>query len=69
MDGKESKPYSSRRWTDIPVPRVIGHTEFTDEEKRENDKKMEDMMKKYGVLRSNESIRNGQIIKGEQASE
>lgn len=63
MDREKNKPYSSRRWTDIPVPRVIGHTEFTDEQKNENDKKMEDMMRKYGVLRSNECIMNGQIVK------
>ena len=66
MDRKESKPYTSKRWTDIPIPRVIGHTEFTDEEKRENDKKMEDMMRKYGVLRSNERVRDSQIISEEQ---
>lgn len=65
MDRKESKPYTSKRWTDIPIPRVIGHTEFTDEEKRENDKKMEDMMRKYGVLRSNERVRDSQIISEE----
>lgn len=63
MNRKESKPYSSRRWTDIPVPRVIGYTEFTDEEKRENDKKMEDMMRKYGVLQPNEHVKDGKIIK------
>lgn len=34
MDEKNYKPYTSRRWTDIPQPVVIGHREFTEEEKK-----------------------------------
>lgn len=30
----EKKPYSDRRWTDIPQCIVIGHEEITEEEKK-----------------------------------
>ncbi|MBS6613237.1 MAG: hypothetical protein KH285_00630 [Anaerotruncus sp.] len=30
----EKKPYSDRRWTDIPKCTVIGHEEITEEEKK-----------------------------------
>lgn len=30
----EKKPYSDRRWTDIPKCIVIGHSEVTEEEKK-----------------------------------
>lgn len=30
----EKKPYSDRRWTDIPKCIVIGHEEITEEEKK-----------------------------------
>lgn len=33
MGNTEKKPYSSKRWTDIPVPVAVGHTEFSEEEK------------------------------------
>lgn len=63
MSDKDNKPYTSKRWTDIPVPNVIGQVEFTEEEKKENDKKMEEVMKAYGLLQENEHIRNSKIIK------
>ena len=63
MSEKDSKPYTSKRWTDIPVPETIGYTEFTEEEQKENDKKMEEMMKHYGVIKSNEHVRNSKVIK------
>ena len=34
MNGK-AKPFSSKRWTDIPKFVVVGHSEFTEEEKKE----------------------------------
>ena len=44
MNGENYKPYSAKRWTEIPVPRVIGHTESTPEEKEQSDRDMEDIM-------------------------
>ena len=31
----KAKPFSSKRWTDIPRFVVVGHSEFTEEEKKE----------------------------------
>lgn len=62
--GKDNyKPYSARRWTDIPVPEIIGRTEFTPEEKEKNDRDMEKIMREYGVLGADEKIENGKVIK------
>ena len=33
----KAKPFSSKRWTDIPRFVVVGHSEFTEEEKKENE--------------------------------
>ena len=30
----KAKPFSSKRWTDIPRFVVVGHSEFTEEEKK-----------------------------------
>ena len=34
----KAKPFSAKRWTDIPRFVVVGHSEFTEEEKKENSK-------------------------------
>lgn len=62
---EEYKPYTARRWTDIPQPVVIGHREFTEEEKKENDKKTEKILKEYGIIGENDIIRDGKVIKQE----
>ena len=31
----KAKPFSAKRWTDIPRFVVVGHSEFTEEEKKE----------------------------------
>ena len=53
FDGKrENKElFTADRWTEPPVFQVIGHTEFSEEEKKENDKRMNDILKKYGVIK------------------
>ena len=42
------KPYSDKRWTDIPKCEVIGHVELTEEQRAEYHKKalkiLEEMM-------------------------
>lgn len=63
MGNTEKKPYLSKRWTDIPVPVAVGHTEFSEEEKNENDRRMEEIMKSYGVIAPNEHVKNGKVIK------
>lgn len=64
MDGKGGKLYTARRWTDIPQATVIGHKEFTEEEKKENDKKAEEIFRAYGLIKPDEYIRNGKVVKG-----
>ena len=53
FDGKrENKElFTADSWTEPPVFQVIGHTEFSEEEKKENDKRMNDILKKYGVIK------------------
>lgn len=41
----EKKPYSDRRWTDIPKCIVIGHEEITEEE----EKMVDDFIKEYSI--------------------
>lgn len=53
MDNKD-KLFSTKRWTDIPKPIVVGHSESTSAEKKENEKKLEEIMRAYGVLEPNE---------------
>lgn len=63
MKKENNKPYSAKRWTDIPVPDVIGHKESIPEEKEQYDKDMEIIMKQYGVINSDEKVINGKIVK------
>lgn len=42
----------------IPKAVVIGHTEYTEEEKEKHDRDFEKILKEYGVLKENESIRD-----------
>ena len=60
---KEEKPFSAKRWTDIPKPIVVGHSEFTEAEEKENERKLEEIMRAYGVLKPNEHVRDGKVIK------
>lgn len=43
----EKKPYSDRRWTDIPKCIVIGHSEVTEEEKKIADDFIKTRMKNF----------------------
>ena len=60
---KEEKPFSAKRWTDIPKPIVVGHSEFTEAEEKENERKTEEILRAYGVLKPNEHVRDGKVIK------
>ena len=63
------KPYTAKRWTEIPVPRVIGHREYTPEESEKNDRDMERIMREYGVLEPDERIEKGEVIKDNTTSQ
>ncbi len=52
------KKFSAKRWTDIPKP-IVGHSEFAEAEKKENEQKLEEIMRAYGVLKPNEHIQEG----------
>lgn len=62
MENGEKKLYSSKRWTDIPVPRTVGHIEFSEEEKAQNDRRMEKILRSYGVIAPNEHVKSGKVI-------
>lgn len=47
----------------IPKPITIGHVEFTEEEKRENKRKTEALLKRMGVLKEDESLDDMEHVK------
>lgn len=63
MDNQAQKPFSAKRWTENPIPRVIGKVEFTEEEKVKHDLQAEEALRFYGRLKPNEHIRDGKIIR------
>lgn len=64
MDYQTQKPFSAKRWTEDPgFRRVEGGPvrHFTDEEKKENDLRLERLMRAAGQLKPNEHVGNGKI--------
>lgn len=57
------KPYSAKRWTEIPIPKIIGHTESTPEERERSDSDFTEVLKEYGVIGKDEIVKDGKIIK------
>lgn len=56
VDGKlmkksEYKLYTARRWTDIPKFITTGYTEFTEEEKKQNEKNFHEFLVKNGYIK------------------
>ena len=45
----EKKLYSDARWNDTSRPIVTGHVEFTEEEKKEIEKKVKEFRKRRGL--------------------
>lgn len=45
----KSKPYSHPRWNDKQLPVVIGHIEFSEEEKKKNREKFLDYLRKKDI--------------------
>ncbi len=60
---EKDKPFSAKRWTDIPKYIVVGYSESTAEENEKNERKMEEIMRSYGALAPNEHIKNGKVVK------
>ena len=60
---EKDKPFSAKRWTDIPKYIVVGHSESTAEENEKNERKMEEIMRSYGALAPNEHIKNRKVVK------
>lgn len=52
MDDKDYKPYTSRRWTDIPQPIVIEHCEDdrTEEQKKKDAEEFNRFLEEGGYL-------------------
>lgn len=46
MDKDKKEPFSAPRWSDIPVPTVTGHVTFSEEERNESRKKLEELIER-----------------------
>lgn len=66
MEKDDHKPYTARRWTDIPVPRVVRHRELTPEERENADRTMERILRRNGVLNEGDTIENGKVVRSEE---
>lgn len=66
MEKDNYKPYTARRWTDIPVPRAVGHRELTTEERENADRTMERILRRNGVLNEGDTIENGKVVRSEE---
>lgn len=50
-------PYSAKRWTEIPMPESTGAVRtVTEDQRKQYDKDMENIMKEYGILKPEESL-------------
>lgn len=66
MNGERYKPYTAKRWTEIPMPKAVEGAackEYTPEEKAQNNRDMERIMKKLDILKPDERIENGKVVK------
>lgn len=48
--------YSAKRWTDIPKPQRGKIEQFTEEQKKQNRKDLETIMKEYGIIKQDETL-------------
>lgn len=46
MDKDKNEPFSAPRWNDIPMSTVTGHVIFSEEERNESRKKLEELIKR-----------------------
>lgn len=69
-DKKDYKPYTAKRWTDIPIPTVIGPAEkFTEEEEKRIDIEATETLRKYGVISEDEIVKGDKVIKIDATSQ
>lgn len=45
----DKKPYTARRWTDIPQGEVVEHEELTEKEKKRHSEDMKKMLQSFGI--------------------
>jgi hypothetical protein len=56
-ENNEYKPFTAKRWTEVPIPIVTGNfVEYSDEQKKQFKKDLETLMRKSGVLKPDESL-------------
>jgi hypothetical protein len=56
-ENNEYKPFTAKRWTEVPIPIVKGNfVEYSDEQKKQFKKDLETLMRKSGVLKPDESL-------------
>lgn len=74
MRDKEYKPYTAKRWTDIPGFTMVEETEFAEEKKRElsqeekkqRDEKWTEILRKYKAIKEDEIVIGENVVKIEQ---
>ena len=52
----KKKPFSDKRWHDVPKATVVGRREFTEEERLRADIDFEKILKQYGSMQPDESL-------------
>ena len=48
---KNEKPFSGKRWTEIPDVVVVGHEELSEEEKKKYNEEFTKILKRRGIIK------------------
>lgn len=63
MSEEEKELFTDRRWTDIPMPEVIGHFEVTREEIKPLKESYERFLVRFGMLKEGEHLTDEEFYK------
>ena len=64
MGKNNYKPYTAKRWTEPIKPVPLGTSVvFDDEQKAQNDTDFEHILREYDVIKPDETVKNGKVIK------
>lgn len=65
---EKKKPYSSKRWMDNPGFKAVENKSviFTKEQTKESDKRLERLMRSSGVLKQDEHIIDGKVVRTDE---
>lgn len=63
MNKLEYKPYTAKRWTDIPVPEVIGYSKTSESERKQCERDFTQILRANGVIQPDEIISDSKVKK------